>query len=190
MSRNNCSLYLHPASSSFSISNIERFIKTLNAIELIAQPIISQQVEKAEVGRNLFFVGKRYLDYIAYMGCSPTIQFEKTDGSSKFCHIKIHQFGQAKLITSKLQGRTPRCPHCKQLIKNWQQHLSDTDIQCDLCETRSNLEKFNWRKTGAYAKVFIEITDIFPKEAIPQQILLDKLTSTSNIDWKYFYSCQ
>jgi len=43
---------------------------------------------------------------------------------------------------------------------------------------------------AGYAQLFIEITDIFPKEAIPQQLLLDKLSDITNVDWQYFYSCQ
>jgi hypothetical protein len=43
---------------------------------------------------------------------------------------------------------------------------------------------------AGYAQLFIEITDIFPREAIPQQILLDKLASITDVEWLYFYSCR
>jgi hypothetical protein len=43
---------------------------------------------------------------------------------------------------------------------------------------------------AGYARLFIEITDIFPKEAIPQQLLLDKLSAIARTDWQYFYSCR
>jgi len=185
MSHNNCSLYLCPASSDFFISDLALFIKKLNDIELIAQPLKNKTFDE-----NSFFVGKKYLDYIAYMGCSPAIQFEASSDNSKFCYIKIHQFKTAQLIINKIQKRAPNCPQCKQLIKNWQQHLTDTSVTCELCKITSNLEDFNWRKNGAYAQLFIEITDIFPKEAIPQQTLLDQLVSATNTDWQYFYSCK
>jgi hypothetical protein len=61
---------------------------------------------------------------------------------------------------------------------------------CDQCQTRSTIEEFNWRKMAGYARLFIEITDIFPKEAIPQQLLLNILSATFNADWQYFYACQ
>lgn len=185
MSHNNCSLYLHPVLSDFNFSDLASFINELNAIKLTGQPL-----ENKSAGENSFYIGQSYLDYIAYMGCSPAIQFEARDNDSRFCYIKIHQYKAARLINNKTQNRAPHCPHCKQAIKNWQQHLTATSIRCDLCDTRSALEKFNWRKNGAYAQLFIEVTDIFPKEAIPQKLLLDKLASASGTDWQYFYSCK
>ena len=185
MSYKNCSLYLCPISPHFFLTDHLSFIKKLRTIEFIAQPLEKQTAEK-----NSFFVGRKYLDYIAYMGCSPAIQFDSSDNNENFCHIKIQQFDSAKLISSKLQNRAPHCPHCKQLIKNWQQHLTDSQLKCDLCKTSSGLEEFNWRKNGGYARIFIEITDIFPKEALPQQTLLDKLALASDTDWQYFYSCR
>ena len=32
--------------------------------------------------------------------------------------------------------------------------------------------------------------DIFPKEAIPQQLLLDELAAITKTEWHYFYSCR
>jgi hypothetical protein len=52
------------------------------------------------------------------------------------------------------------------------------------------MEAIQWRKMAGYAHLFIEITDVFPKEAIPQTLLLDSLTDMSHTGWTYFYSCQ
>ncbi|MBE9568656.1 MAG: hypothetical protein IMF14_08165, partial [Proteobacteria bacterium] len=137
-----------------------------------------------------FLTGEKFLDYIAYMGCAPAVQFQTDDDGSDFCFIKIHQYDSAELIHSRIQTRAPHCPGCKKAVKNWQTNISSTQIHCDLCATTAGIENFDWRKMAGYAQLFIEITDIFPKEAIPQQILLDKLADITDTGWQYFYSCK
>lgn len=46
---------------------------------------------------------------------------------------------------------------------------------------------YNWRKSAGFARFFIEITEIYPKEAIPQPGLLSALETMSDERWKYFY---
>jgi len=184
MSHQNCSLYLHPQSSGFSFPDITSFINRLSDIELISLPIKNMPDDK-----NSFYVGKKYLEYITYMGCSPAIQFEEDSNSTKFCHIKIHRYDTAKLIVSKIQSRAPHCPECQQAVKNWQDSKTDSAITCNNCHATSNIEDFNWRRMAGIARLFIEVTDIFPKEAIPQKLLLDKLADITENEWQYFYSC-
>ena len=183
-----CSLFLHPEQDDFLIKDFSALIAALQKIEFISQKI---NAEKAE---NIFFTGSKYLDYIAYLGCAPSIQFDasanNSDNSSDFCFIKIHNYKSARLIHSQKQARAPQCPHCNKPVKNWQQNKTSSTIHCDLCHSTFNIEAFNWRKMAGYAQLFIEITDIFPKEAIPQKTLLDKLSNITNADWQYFYSCQ
>lgn len=178
------SLYLHPAQPDFTVDDLPVFIHSLQTIELIADRINPQ-----ETGQH-YFTGEKYLDHIAYMGCAPTIQFEASDNNENFCFIKIHQLTESQLIHSQKQARAPHCPHCSKAVKNWQDKKTTSGIHCDLCGNTSGIEEFNWRKMAGYAKLFIEITDIFPKEAIPQQTLLNKLASISGVDWQYFYCCQ
>jgi hypothetical protein len=178
-----CSLYLHPKQASCFVTDLPTFIHALQEIGLIAQ--------KIDVQKHMhYYVGDRYLDYIAYMGCAPSIQFEAGDNNENFCFIKIQQHTKAELIHNQKQSRAPHCPNCNKPVNNWQSAKTDTTIHCDQCGTTSDIEKFNWRKMAGYAQLFIEITDIFPKEAIPHQLLLDKLATITDTDWQYFYSCQ
>ncbi len=177
-----CSLYLHPAHN-FTAENIPSLVTELQKINFISQAVTEQD-------NHNYFTGDKYLDYIAYMGCAPSIQFAASKNNRNFCLIKIHHYATAKLIHSKTQVKPPQCPHCNKPVKNWQQNKTSTTVHCDLCHSRSSIEAFNWRKMAGYAQLFIEITDIFPKEAIPQQLLLDKLSNITNTDWQYFYSCQ
>ena len=177
------SLYLHPKQASYVANDLPAFITALQDIGLIAQKTNNQQSSQH------YFTGEKYLDYIAYMGCAPTIQFEANDDEN-FCFIKIHQLASATLIHSQKQLRAPHCPACNKPVKNWQDKISEPGIRCDSCNIRSNIEEFSWRKMAGYARLFIEITDIFPKEAIPQQALLDKLAAITDVEWQFFYSCR
>ncbi len=181
-STSTCALYLCPGQQDFTLRDISTFVTQLQQNGLISEAITERE--------NSFFAGQRFLDYVAYMGCSPAIQFEASDTSKNFCHIKIHQYDTAKLIVSQKQSRAPHCPNCNRPVKDWLHNKTEETIRCNLCNTTANIGDFNWRKMAGYARVFIEITDIFPKEAIPQQILLDKLTGICKTDWLYFYSCQ
>ena len=177
-----CALYLHPEQADFCIEDLTQFITRLQEYGFIAGPIANQE--------SSFYSGNKFLDYIAYMGCSPAIQFEASDGNQHFCFIRIHHYDNARLIVSRKQARAPHCPHCNKPVKEWQNNKTQETLYCGQCHTTSNIAEFNWRKMAGYGRMFIEITDIFPKEAIPQQILLDKLTAISKTDWSYFYSCK
>ncbi len=179
-----CSLYLAPDQPDFTVQDLSSFVSALQDIGLISH---SMDPDNNDTG---YYSGERYLDYIAYMGCAPAIQFEATDGNHNFCFIRLHRYDVAELIYSNTQSRAPHCPACNKPVRSWQHNMNGRSILCDSCNTRSGIEKFDWRKMSGYARLFIEITDIFPKEAIPQQILLDKLSALSGTDWQYFYSCR
>ncbi len=179
-----CSLYLYPQQADFAITDLPAFVHALQKSGLIAQKIDSQKTLQH------YFTGDKYLDYIAYLGCAPAIKFEAGDKNENFCFIKIQQHSSPTLIYNKKQPRAPHCPHCNKPLKNWQDKKTGSNIHCNLCGNTSGIEKFNWRKMAGYAQLFIEITDIFPKEAIPQQALLDKLAAITGTKWQYFYSCQ
>lgn len=176
-----CALFLSPAEKDFIITDPEEFIGKLQDIGLIAEKLPDQI--------NAFYTGQRYLDHIAYMGCSPAIQFEASKKSNDFCHVIIHHYDKPELLVSQTQTRAPHCPNCSKPIKDWQDMLTDDTINCGLCHTVSNFGELNWRKMAGYARVFIEITDIFPKEATPQQTLLKLLSDACDTEWLYFYNC-
>ena len=177
-----CALFLCPKQYDFNVDDITSVTSKLQDIGFISRPITDLE--------NSFYTGERFLDYVAYLGCSPTIQFEASETSNKFCHIKIHQHDHAKLIVSQMQPRAPHCPNCSKPVKSWLDTKTAETIHCGSCNTTAHISAFNWRKMAGYAQLFIEITDIFPKEAIPQQVFLDKLSDVFNTKWLYFYSCK
>lgn len=176
-----CSLYLCPRQHDYLPGDIPSFITALQEIAFLSHDIPAEG--------NGYFTGDKFLDYIAYMGCSPAIQFEPGTDSNNYCHIKIHHYKSAHLIYSKTQTKIPNCLNCRKPLADWPKNNSATMINCSHCHTDLPLQQLNWRKMAGYARLFLEITDIFPKEAIPQQTLLDKLSEITGTDWQYFYSC-
>jgi hypothetical protein len=179
-----CSLYLIPEQPDYTVEDLSSLITALQDIGLISHKIDPQDND------THYYSGERFLDLIAYMGCAPTIQFEASGDGEDYCFIKLHHYDKAKLIHSRTQSRAPHCPACQKPVKDWQHSKTDATISCNLCHTTVGIEKFNWRKMAGFARLFIEITDIFPKEAIPQQLLLDKLAAKLETNWSYFYACQ
>jgi len=182
------SLFLCPSQSDFVPDDMPGMVSALRAAGFISHPLHPAR------GNHAFFTGDHYLDYIAYMGCSPSIQFDISgtngDPDSSFCHVKIHLYDAERLIVSQKHARAPHCPNCSKPVNNWQDNRNGAQILCDQCNSTADIKEYNWRKMAGYARLFIEITDIFPKEAIPQQLLLDELNTISKTGWLYFYSCQ
>lgn len=181
-SYSHCSLFLCPEQHDYLVHDISELTAMLREIGFIDTVI--------DDGNNAFSTGDSFLNYIAYMGCAPAIQFEAGDDESNFCYVKIHDYDDAELLYSKKQLKPPLCPQRNHLVNDWQQQLSSTTIYCPRCETSIAIEKFNWRRMAGYARLFIEITDVFPKEAIPQTALMDELDRLTGTGWSYFYSCR
>ena len=182
-----CSLFLSPVDTGFHFDDVHACLSSLQDTGFISHPVNEQA--------GTFYTGERFLEYIAYMGCSPAVQFEASDDSDNFCHIRLHQYDEPVLIVSRKQYRPPQCPRCNKPVRSFdvdQQGKEATPerIYCESCHETSATAEFGWRKMGGCARIFIEVTDIFPKEAIPQQSFLDKLNSITQTEWKYFYSCR
>ena len=130
-----CALYLYPEQADFCIDDLAQFITRLQEYGFIAGPIANQG--------SSFYSGNKFLDYIAYMGCSPAIQFEASEGNEHFCFIRIHRYDYARLIVSQKQARAPHCPHCNKPVKEWQNNMTQETLYCGQCDTTSNIAEFN-----------------------------------------------
>lgn len=176
-----CSLFLRPDRYDYTPTDETRLVSGLRHEGLIGEKINTP---------HDYLVGERFLDYIAYLGCSPAIEFEPDAEGENFCFIRIHHYTSPRLIRSHKQARKPQCPVCNKPISNQDVNSTAGTLLCESCHTESALEQINWRKMAGYAQLFIEISDIFPREAIPQQLLLDRLSQLTETSWSYFYACQ
>jgi len=174
----NASLVLYPTEPDWVPDDPEALIIFLQAAGLAGDPLIKHE--------NSFLAGEKFLDHISFMGCSPNIKFsdENNDGKFTFIHLTITPTITA--LTGK-HSFAPHCPHCKKPEKNWRELLKDNQLTCSHCQQTANAWQFNWRKSAGFARCFIEITDIYPKEAIPQPLLLESLKKRFQISWGYFF---
>ena len=174
----NASLIIYPGDPNWTPDNPEALLKVLQEARLTGDVLNKNE--------NSFLVGEKFLDHISFMGCSPNIKLDNEDNDGKFTFVRITATNSITALTGK-HSFAPHCPHCKKPEKNWQELLQDNQLTCSLCHTTSNAWQYNWRKSAGFGRCFIEITDIYPKEAIPQPSLLDSLEKTFQVPWEYFF---
>ncbi len=184
----NALLVLCPDDPHWAPADDESLKQLLQSMQLIGEPLDSQH----------FFTGERFLDLIAFMGCSPEIKLEPGDDNANdnqsFCHVHLINQTHAIEFHCGDQVHTPRCPQCRSAVHDWKSKINawaeeraDTTWSCEKCRHQAAPWEYNWRKSAGFGRCFIEIIDIFPKEAIPQQQLLDTLHSHYGVSWHYFY---
>ncbi len=141
-----------------------------------------------------YLCGDSFAQMVTFMGCSPHLVFEPpADGSDRYCHIRLHHFSEIQLLTGQ-QTAPPRCPACRFRIAEWREMLdgwnSETltsNWQCPKCNKKSAAYELDWRQSGGAGRLFIEIRNIFPGEAVPVDRLMTKLQEVSGEKWRYFY---
>ena len=141
-----------------------------------------------------FLPGNRFLDLVAFMGCSPDVNLEPGDDERPFCAIHVHDQAEAVEFHCGEHTHSPRCPKCRSAVKNWRDSMhrwieggAAGLWECSACHWQAAPWDFNWRKSAGFGRCFIEISNIFPKEALPQTHLLDTLQAYYGIKWLYFY---
>ena len=141
-----------------------------------------------------YLTGPRFLQLITFLGCSPHLQLEPpADGSKDFCHIRLRGPFETPRLLCAGNSRPPRCPCCgkglthwRQLEVGWSNGLSDQKIVCPSCGQSAPPADLNWRRKAGFGHYFIEITGIFPEEAVPLPALMEGLRG-DGADWRYFY---
>ncbi|MDH5387360.1 MAG: hypothetical protein OEY06_02795 [Gammaproteobacteria bacterium] len=174
----NASLVIYPTNPNWIPDKPEALIKTLQQTGLTGEPLNKNE--------NSYLVGEYFLDHISFMGCSPNIKLENENDDGTFTFIRITTTENITALTGK-HGFAPHCPQCKKPEKNWRVLLKDNQLVCSHCQQISDAWLYNWRKSAGFGRCFIEITDIYPKEAIPQSSVLELLEKRFQIPWSYFF---
>ena len=174
----NASLFIYPTNPNWIADNPEALTKSILELGLAGESLKKDE--------NSFLVGEKFLDHISFMGCSPNIKLENENDDGKFTFIRITTTESISALTSK-HSFSPHCPHCKKPEKNWRELLEENQIQCSHCHQTSDAWQYNWRKSAGFGRCFIEITDIYPKEAVPQPSFLESLQENFHVPWAYFF---
>jgi len=153
-------------------------------------------------GGRFYPTGDQFLQLISFLGCSPSIELDPPQDSTqldqaiaegRFCHVQL-VCGPTLRLRAEQQTRPPRCPTCGQpvtdwstYIEHWQANPADTAWSCTHCGEHARLTDWAFGKTAGFGKVFVEISGIYPAEAVPAESLLQLLTDLTGSPWRYVY---
>ena len=131
-----------------------------------------------------FQCGDRFLSLITFLGCAPNIAFEPHDDGRAFCFIHMPAPAVLPVAHFGVNAKSALCPTCKYPV-----HAFDevTEICCSHCGTPAQAWRLNWRKTACWARVVINVWNVFESEAVPGDQLLETLLSVSGVPWSYCY---
>ena len=170
------SLFLYPTREAEPPTGQEQVIHHLADIGLI----------KGFSQRKSLEPGEKLLEYINFLGCSPTLHSGELE-----CRIRVHHFTTAQAMGGQSIG-TLRFPRCRHLIANPSATVmsinTDAGWVCPECGNAGTFHQINWRRSAGFASLFVEIRSIFPREALPNELLLGRLQLLIPGDWAWFYS--
>ncbi|MDJ0834839.1 MAG: hypothetical protein QNJ69_15055 [Gammaproteobacteria bacterium] len=138
------------------------------------------------LGADHYQAGSSLMEYVNYLGCSPSLRSGDIEST-----LRIHRFDQPAAMGGDSVDAI-RYPVCKHRLADASDLLraypARTTWQCPECGNQGTLDQINWRKSAGFAQLFLEISAIFPKEAIPTDKLLAVLHELCGCDWTWFYS--
>jgi hypothetical protein len=182
-------LVLYPLSIDFVLSAWDGLVDELQAVEFLGEPLAGEN-------RKRFLAGERFLQYITFMGCSPSVELTApADGSLDFCHVRLSELYEHPQFRGASQNVFARCPQCRKRISNWDHALSAwridsraTSFQCDQCGAQVSLYDLGWRHTAGFARLFLDVYSIYPQEGIPTDQFLSLLETQTGVPWSYFFT--
>ncbi|MGD8575910.1 MAG: hypothetical protein PVG50_01870 [Thiohalophilus sp.] len=181
------SLLIYPQDSEYSPKNPATLIRALQQAGLVGEALDYLPGER-------YRAGDAFLQHISFLGCSPAVEFEPAGhGNEQFCHVGF-LYGDRLEFRGGPQHVQVYCPHCRHLetdwsaiIDGWHRDPESYRYTCPQCGTQTRATELNWRKTGAFARIFIELFNIYPHEAVPTDGILKRLREETGVEWKYIY---
>lgn len=177
------SLILYPADSAWCPTQFEDLSSLLQTDGLAG--------ESLPPGSGAgFFIGDKFLNRVTFLGCAPAINLEPDHSRPdvEFCSIRIQLEKAAPRLLIASRYPPPRCPHCRSSVAvNIENLAADSEVACSRCHVQTPVHALNWRKSAGYARCFVEITGVYPREAVPTEVLLKSLRALSGCEWRYFY---
>ena len=118
----NALLVLCPAEPGWLPADARGFEQILESIQLIGEPLS---------GDHEYLAGDRFLDLIAFMGCSPDINLNPGE-NQHFCYIRLLSNSHSTQFHCGEHTHAPRCPHCSAAVADWRaMNTTDSKIKKD-----------------------------------------------------------
>jgi hypothetical protein len=146
-------------------------------------------------GGDRFLPGERFLDLIAFLGCSPFVNLAPPEGLEacealdRFCHIQVRETGDRLLFRRARHAPPPRCPSCRAPAQGWEA-LATADAapwRCPACGRLAAAHELDWRQAAGIGRLFVEVWGVHPGEAVPGEEVLGTLERTTDCPWRWFY---
>lgn len=139
--------------------------------------------------------GPRFLELIAFVGCSPQVRLKPDDDASiqvpGFCHLQIPQPTPEPRFLYAANTKTPHCPACREAMSGWRaslrRHGEETLLRCGGCGSGWQSSALAWRRSACTARSTIHVWDIFEGEARPTPALLEQLATLGAGPWDFCY---
>lgn len=168
-------LILFPRNLLWAPENLNSIAQVLKAVGLIG-----------EVRETfLFNAGPEYLSLVTNLGCSPQIALGENEGATTIRLTGIFDLPQ---FVYGENLKPPRCPHCrKPQEKKEFSYKPGENLRCCHCGFEGPMPQFDWRRSAAFGRAFIEISNVFESEAVPGEELTDCLLKATGESWDYCY---
>jgi len=140
-----------------------------------------------------FRVGAGFLQHVTFLGCAPHLVLEPpADGGTAFSHVVVAgPFDAPRLVVGR-NTAAPRCPDCRARLEAWRATLPgwvDAPLagsaRCPGCGAVQRPADLDWRERAAVGRLFVEIRNVFPGEAVPGEELLNALGRLGAGPWRY-----
>jgi len=139
-------------------------------------------------GQKALAAGENFLSLIMFLGCSPQValQPDQNPDGQALVSVGLRDFDW---VTFRSADKPPavRCPGCRTPLPDTAPQTFDTLYVCGQCGRESPWFSLDWRQAAAYASFFIDVSGIYPYEAVPSDRLLAHLAGLSGCSWKYFF---
>ena len=176
-------LYLYCTNIDYHPDDLNQFINNCRDYELLGD-------DDSTNGEGHYLLGDKFPLHICFLGCSPYLKlFPESEGDKDYCSAFI-SYSEQPGFTYANSLKPPVCPHCDKAIEMDLQTLAEnTDYQltCNHCRESVLFKDLNWRKDAGFYNFAIRISNIFPKEAVPADGLMQWLQLQTGSAWKYFY---
>ncbi|VAW62439.1 hypothetical protein MNBD_GAMMA08-130 [hydrothermal vent metagenome] len=157
---------------------------------LLSALIGIELIRENEHAENHYLLGKRFLNLVTFLGCSPNINLEPIKGETH-CFVSIINTSSNIKCLGHTQTVNPKCPHCKKRIADWKRENwknTSTLCCCDKCNKKTAYAELNWKQECGFGRCGFAVNHIYPHEAVPTDQLLDYLKKQSAFEWGYCYS--
>lgn len=178
------SLLLYPADPGGEPPDAPAVARTLAMLGLTGDLLAAPATYRA---------GPAFLRHVTFLGCAPHLVLEPpADGGAAFSHVAIAGPFAAPRLVVGTNTAAPRCPACRARLEGWRAALADwvdaplaARARCPGCGAAQRPADLDWRDSAAVGRLFVEVRNVFPGEAVPGDELLAALHGLGGGAWRY-----